>query len=72
MVTDPWRREAFLDSLSSVSSNTVAAYGRDLVGFVTWAERLELAGPDAVDRKVLRRYLAYLATRSYAKRSVAR
>ena len=72
MVTDPWRREAFLDSLTSVSSNTVAAYGRDLVGFVTWAERLELAGPDAVDRKVLRRYLAYLATRSYAKRSVAR
>jgi site-specific recombinase XerD len=72
MVTDPWRREAFLDSLQSVSPNTVAAYGRDLVGFVTWAERLELAGPDAVDRRVLRRYLAYLATRSYAKRSVAR
>ena len=72
MVTDPWRREAFLDSLQSVSANTVAAYGRDLVGFVTWAERLELAGPDAVDRRVLRRYLAYLATRSYAKRSVAR
>ena len=72
MVTDPWRREAFLDSLSSVSSNTVAAYGRDLVGFVTWAERLALGGPEAVDRRVLRRYLAYLATRSYAKRSVAR
>lgn len=72
MVTDPWRREAFLDSLTSVSPNTVAAYGRDLVGFVTWVERLERAGPEAVDRRVLRRYLAYLATRSYAKRSVAR
>ncbi|MGZ4682237.1 MAG: tyrosine recombinase [Acidimicrobiales bacterium] len=72
MVTDPWRREAFIDSLTSVSPNTVAAYGRDLDGFITWAERLELAGPDGVDRRVLRRYLAYLATRSYAKRSVAR
>ncbi len=72
MVTDPWRSEAFADSLTSASSNTVAAYGRDLEGFVTWAERLELPGPEAVDRRVLRRYLAYLATRSYAKRSVAR
>jgi len=72
MVTDPWRREAFVASLASVSSNTVAAYGRDLMGFITWAERLELPGPEAVDRRALRRYVAYLATRSYAKRSVAR
>jgi len=72
MPPDPWRREAFLSSLTAASPNTVDAYGRDLVGFVTWAERLELGGPEAVDRRVLRRYLAYLATRSYAKRSVAR
>jgi len=31
-----------------------------------------LSGSSSVDRRVLRRYLAYLATRSYAKRSVAR
>jgi integrase/recombinase XerC len=72
MVPDPWRRESFADSLTSVSPNTVTAYRRDLAAFLTWAERLGLAGPDAVDRRVLRRYLAYLATRSYAKRSVAR
>jgi site-specific recombinase XerD len=72
MVIDPWRRQLFADSLTSVASNPVAAYGRDLEGFVTWAERLGLAGPEAVDRRTLRRYLAYLATRSYAKRSVAR
>jgi len=72
MPPDPWRREAFLSSLTAASPNTVDAYGRDLVGFVTWAERLALGGPEAVDRRVLRRYLAYLATRSYAKRSVAR
>jgi site-specific recombinase XerD len=29
-------------------------------------------GPASVDRKVLRRYLAYLTTRGYAKRSIAR
>ena len=45
MAPDPWRREEFLASLTAASSNTVAAYGRDLVGFVTWAERLELARP---------------------------
>jgi len=69
---DRWRQPDFLASLTSVAPNTVAAYGRDLAAFVEWADRLELAGPDAVDRRTLRRYLAYLATRRYAKRTVAR
>jgi site-specific recombinase XerD len=72
MASDPWRQPAFLASLTSASPNTVLAYGRDLVGFVEWVERLGLTGPEAVDRLALRRYLAYLATRRYAKRSVAR
>ncbi|MEI7592874.1 MAG: tyrosine recombinase [Actinomycetes bacterium] len=72
MVRDPWQRSDFLDSLTSAASNTVLAYRRDLEGFIAWATRLELAGPDRVDRLELRRYLAYLATRRYAKRSVAR
>jgi integrase/recombinase XerC len=72
MASDPWRQPAFLASLTSAASNTVVAYGRDLAAFIEWAERLELCGPEAVDRLTLRRYLAYLATRRYAKRSVAR
>jgi integrase/recombinase XerC len=67
-----WEQEGFLRSLSSLSANTVAAYGCDVAGFVTWAERAGLQGPASVDHLVLRRYLAYLATRRLARRSVAR
>jgi site-specific recombinase XerD len=67
-----WEQEAFVRSLSSLSANTVAAYRGDVRDFVTWAERARLAGPAAVDHLVLRRYLAYLATRRMARRSIAR
>jgi len=69
---DRWRHPQFLASLTSAAPNTVVAYGRDLTAFVEWAERLGLEGPESVDRRALRRYLAYLATRRYAKRTVAR
>ncbi|HEX3621272.1 MAG TPA: tyrosine-type recombinase/integrase [Acidimicrobiales bacterium] len=67
-----WERDAFLRSVSSLSANTVAAYGRDVADFVTWAERARLTGPAEVDHLCLRRYLAYLSTRRLARRSVAR
>jgi len=67
-----WRLDDFERSLTSVRPATVAAYRRDLTSFVTWAERSGLTGPDAVDRLVLRRFLAYLTTRRYARRSIAR
>jgi integrase/recombinase XerC len=67
-----WERDAFVRSLSDVSANTVLAYSDDVAQFVTWAERAGLAGPPDVDRLVLRRYLAYLATRRFARRSIAR
>jgi site-specific recombinase XerD len=70
---DPtWRVEAFLASLTAASPNTITAYRRDVQAFIEWAERLELDGPADVDRKTLRRYLGYLTTRHYAKRSIAR
>ena len=59
-------------SLSAVSDNTVLAYADDVAQFVTWAERVGLSSPAAVDRLVLRRYLAFLATRRFARRSIAR
>ena len=67
-----WEQDAFVRSLSSVSDNTVLAYADDVSQFVVWAERAGLAGPADVDRLVLRRYLAFLATRRFARRSIAR
>ena len=51
----PWRIEAFASSLTAAAPNTVLAYRRDVAAFVTWAERLGLDGPAAVDRRALRR-----------------
>jgi site-specific recombinase XerD len=67
-----WERDAFLQSLTSVAPATREAYGRDVEAFVIWAERADVEGPASVDRTMLRRYLAYLATRRYAPRTVAR
>ena len=67
-----WQQDEFVRSLSSSSDNTVLAYVGDVAQFVTWAERAGLEGPAAVDRLFLRRYLAYLATRRFARRSIAR
>jgi site-specific recombinase XerD len=67
-----WHDAEFLGSLSSVAPRTVEAYRRDLAGFAEWAERGGVDGPAGVDRVLLRRYVAHLATRRYAKRSIAR
>jgi site-specific recombinase XerD len=67
-----WRVDSFAESLTRASPNTVAAYRRDLEGFVTWAERAALQDPSEIDRITLRRYLAYLGTRGYEPRSIAR
>ena len=67
-----WEQQAFVRSLSSLATNTVAAYRRDVDDFVAWAERARLVGPPDVDHVVLRRYLAFLSTRRMAKRSIAR
>ena len=67
-----WRQEGFARSLTDVAPATALVYTKDVAAFLTWAERAGLAGPEAVTRLVLRRYLAYLATRRYARRTVAR
>jgi len=67
-----WELDAFCRALTGVSTATVSAYRSDLEGFSRWAERSGATGPADVDRLVLRRYLAHLATRRYAKRSIAR
>ena len=67
-----WSLDAFDDALTSVAVNTRAAYRRDLAAFVVWAERGGHTGPATIDRLVLRRYLAYLATSRHARTTVAR
>ncbi|HUF32797.1 MAG TPA: tyrosine-type recombinase/integrase [Acidimicrobiales bacterium] len=68
----PWELDGFTTSLTSVSPSTVDAYRRDVAAFVEWAGRSGVSSPDAVDRRLLRRYLAHLATRRYARRTIAR
>ncbi|MGH9032474.1 MAG: tyrosine-type recombinase/integrase [Acidimicrobiia bacterium] len=67
-----WDVDGFVASLSGASSHTSAAYDRDVRQFVTWAERGGCPAPPDLDRTALRRYLAYLTTRGYARPSIAR
>lgn len=67
-----WDLDGFVRSLTAASPATVRAYRRDLDDFVEWSERASIDDPTDVDRRTLRRYLAYLGTRRYARRSIAR
>jgi integrase/recombinase XerC len=67
-----WDLEAFARSLGGQSPATRRAYGGDLRAFTDWAERAAVGTPDGVDRMLLRRYLAFLTTRRYARATVAR
>jgi site-specific recombinase XerD len=67
-----WHLDEFTLSLTAVAPSTVEAYARDMRAFTGWAARLGLDGPALVDRQTLRRYLAYLATRGQARRTIAR
>jgi tyrosine recombinase XerC len=55
-----------------LSPHTISAYRGDLRDFSAWAERSERHDITAIDRILLRRYVAYLAERRYARRSIAR
>ena len=68
----PWDIDGFVRSLTAAAPTTVDAYRGDVAGFVAWAERASITGPEGVDRRLLRRYLAFLGTRRFAKRSIAR
>ena len=67
-----WRLDEFVDALTSSSANTIGAYRSDLALFAEWVERSGITSPTDVDRLLLRRYVASLTTRQFAKRSIAR
>ena len=66
---------AFVRSLRAerdLAANTLAAYERDLAQFSKWAGRGGVTRLEEIDRKLVRRYLANLSERRYARRSIAR
>jgi site-specific recombinase XerD len=69
---DGWLLDRFAASLTALSANSVAAYRSDVRSFAGWAQRSGVAEPSGVTRTMVRRYLAFLTTRQYARRSIAR
>jgi integrase/recombinase XerC len=68
----PWEIDAYRRSVGGLSPASVRAYVTDISQFSEWAGRSGADGPADIDRIVLRRYLAFLATRRYAKATIAR
>jgi integrase/recombinase XerC len=67
-----WGLVEFGRSLTALSPRTIEAYCSDVAGFATWVERLGVTDPTDVGRSEVRRYVAHLTTRRYARRSIAR
>lgn len=55
-----------------LSENTYAAYRRDISAFLDFCNRLSIDRLGAIDRRVVRRWVAQLDTRGYARTSIAR
>lgn len=63
---------SFKAAQRGASVHTIDAYRRDLAQFLAFCDRAGVQKVADVDRKLVRRYLAYLDTLGYARRSVAR
>ncbi|HET7483502.1 MAG TPA: tyrosine recombinase XerC [Actinomycetota bacterium] len=67
--------DSFLQSLAAerdLSPNTIAAYGSDLRQFIEWAARSHVDDLHGIDKKIVRRYVSWLSSNRYARRSIAR
>jgi site-specific recombinase XerD len=67
-----WLVQEFEASLTDAAPATATAYRRDVEALVDFAERLGLDGPEHLTRLHLRRWVAQLATREYARATIAR
>lgn len=72
VVASAWQLDVFRRSLTASADHTVSAYLADVRAFADWAGRGDVVDPAAVTRLLLRRYVAHLTTRQYARRTVAR
>jgi integrase/recombinase XerC len=74
----PWAApavERYLDRARHhrrLSAHTVAAYRGDLAQFLAFCDRSGVESLADIDRRHVRRFLAHLDTRRYARRSIAR
>ena len=66
-----WQLTAWALSLIDLSGASTRAYKNGVLSFISWAQRAGTNEPTGVSRLVLRRYLAYLTTRHYARQTVA-
>jgi len=69
---DAWRVESFVRAHTSLSAHTLSAYSSDVRLFSEWVARSGVTSPADVNRTLVRRYVAYLSTREFARRSIAR
>ncbi len=67
-----WHLDDFGAAHTSLADRTVEAYLSDVGLFADWVERSGISEPDDVNRRTVRRYIAFLSTREYSRRSLAR
>jgi integrase/recombinase XerC len=67
-----WELAQFEAALHGRAPATRQAYHRDVVQLQRWCADQGVAGPDAVDRRLLRRFMAHLAAGGYARASMSR
>ena len=65
-----WRLDAWVMSLTDLSDASKRAYRNGVGAFAVWAQRAGVRDPATVTRLTLRRYLAYMATRHYARQTM--
>ncbi|MEY2958509.1 MAG: tyrosine recombinase XerC [Actinomycetota bacterium] len=67
-----WHLDEFASAHTSLAERTILAYVTDVRLFVDWVARLRVEDPSAVTTTMVRRYIASLSTRQFARRSIAR
>ncbi len=67
-----WRLAEFAQSCTSLAERSKEAYLSDIHLFAEWCARGKMMSPPEVTRSAVRRYVAHLTTRQFARRSIAR
>jgi site-specific recombinase XerD len=67
-----WRVAEFAQSCTSLAERSKEAYLSDIRLFAEWCARGKMMSPPEVTRSAVRRYVAHLTTRQFARRSIAR